>query len=70
VTAICDNVEQAKLIIGILVFLAQNRYWKGRVKVLDLEVKRLSQWKSDRQQAQIATILHHTENPPPPKKKK
>lgn len=50
--------------VGVVVaalFFGQNRYWRKRNEILNEEVQRLSKWKSDHQQQQIASGMHHTE---------
>lgn len=47
-------------IIAVGLFMAQNFYWKKRVSVLEGEIKRLSNWKSDHQESKIDIGLHHT----------
>jgi hypothetical protein len=52
--------------LAILIFFGQNYYWRKRVAVLNDEIMRLSKWKSDHQQQNIAVNLHHTETQQPP----
>lgn len=52
--------------LAILIFLGQNYYWRKRVAILNDEINRLSKWKSDHQQQNIAVNLHHTETQQPP----
>lgn len=52
--------------VGVLIFLAQNYYWRKKVGELNGEIKRLSKWKSEHQQQTIGVNLHHTETKPPP----
>lgn len=46
--------------IALLLYYAQDYFWRRRVNQLNKEIGRLGKWKSDRQQAQIGTDLHHT----------
>ena len=48
------------VLIGVVVFLGQNYYWRKRVQLLNEEVDRLSKWKTDHQQRSIPGGLHHT----------
>jgi hypothetical protein len=45
---------------GILL-IAQHALWKRRIGVLEAENTRLGKWKSDHQQKNIGTGLHHSE---------
>jgi len=47
-------------ILFSLLLLAQWFYWRQRIKVLNLEISRLSKWKSDHQEAKIGTQFLHT----------
>lgn len=51
------------IILGIIaaaLLAAQRYHWKKRVGVLEYEIKRLADWKSDHQEGKIDIGLHHT----------
>jgi hypothetical protein len=45
---------------GVLTFAAQHYVWKKRDAVKNDEIRRLSEWKTQHQQKQIPTKLHHS----------
>lgn len=45
-----------------LAFFAQRTYYRKKLAVMENELKRLGQWKSDHQEKQIGTSLHHSES--------
>lgn len=47
-------------IIATALLAAQRFYWKKKVGVLEHEIKRLANWKSDHQESKIDIGLHHT----------
>jgi hypothetical protein len=47
-------------ILFLVIIAAQNFYWRKRIRILERENQRLSEWKSGHQQANIATNLQHT----------
>jgi hypothetical protein len=49
-------------VIAVMAFLAQRFYYGKKIKLLKEEVKRLGLWKSEHQEKQIGTRLHHSEN--------
>lgn len=51
------------IIIGIIaaaLLAAQHHHWKKRVGVLEHEIQRLADWKSEHQESKIDIGLHHT----------
>ncbi len=48
-------------VVALLIFFAQDYYWRRKDKILREEIDRLAKWKSLHQQEGIDTNLHHTE---------
>jgi len=43
-----------------IIVVAQQAYWRKRMRKIQAELTRLADWKSDHQQAEIDTTLQHT----------
>ncbi|NVM57855.1 MAG: hypothetical protein HWN51_07035 [Desulfobacterales bacterium] len=48
-------------IVAAALLAAQHYHWKKRVGVLEYEIKRLAEWKSAYQDANIDATLHHSQ---------
>lgn len=48
--------------IALLAFFAQRFYYRRKIQLMEAEVKRVGQWKTEHQELAIGEPLHHSED--------